>query len=75
MSRTRRLCYHDAMIATLLTAGNPPRDVEADAATGGSARRFAQPLLMGDILVAQGGVPEFVRRWNEDRDRTSGDPR
>ena len=36
-------------------------------ATAPAPKPRTQPLLMGDILTARGGEPEFLIRWREDR--------
>jgi hypothetical protein len=36
-------------------------------------RPRTQPLLLGDILTARGGEPDFLIRWREDSDALGRD--
>jgi hypothetical protein len=41
-----------------------------DSATAPKPPRRSEPLLMGDILTARGGEPDFLIRWRRDRAAT-----
>lgn len=59
------------MIAALSTFWPLPRTTRT--ATAPAPKPCAQPLLLGDILTARGGEPEFLIRWREDCDALDQD--
>lgn len=57
------------MFATLADVLMPPAPAETTAKTTAPdpPPRRSGPLLMGDILAARGGEPEFLRLWRRDQ--------